>query len=172
MKLQFKVATENNIQAITELVNNAYRPTSTLKGWTHESDLISGERTNTEQIRSLFKAHSFVLLALINETLVSCVQVDIDGDCAQIGMLATNPKIQGLGYGKQMLEFAETFAKENFSVHRFVMKVLLIRKELLEFYFRRGYKATDTSYDYPIGAGVGQPKVNDLKVGMLEKMAG
>jgi N-acetylglutamate synthase-like GNAT family acetyltransferase len=171
MKLKFKVATENDILAITELVNNAYRPNSTLKGWTHESDLISGDRTNIEQIRSLFKAQSFLLLTLENDTLVSCVHLEIDGDFAYIGMLATNPQIQGLGYGKQMLEYAETFAKETFEVQRFVMKVLLIRKELLEFYLRRGYKVTDTTYDYPIGAGVGQPKVNNLKVGILEKVA-
>lgn len=171
MKLQLRVATLSDVQATSELVNNAYRPKSNLKGWTHESDLISGDRTGPDQIRSLFKAHSYVLLSLLNETVIACVHVEIEDDVAHIGMLATNPAIQGLGYGKQMLEFAETFSRKNFSVNKYLMKVLLARNELLEFYFRRGYKVTDTKYDYPIEAGVGQPMVNNLKVGVLEKVA-
>lgn len=171
MNLQFKTATIEDAQAITILVNRAYRPTGNVKGWTHESELISGERTNVEQVSSLFRDNSYVLVAVQNGSIVVCVHVEIHGLCAHVGMLATSPEIQGLGYGKEMLSYAEGFASKNFSVTKYVMNVLLARKELLAFYTRRGYITTGSTYEYPISAGVGSPKVTSLQVGVLEKMA-
>lgn len=171
MNLQFKTATIEDAQAVAILVNSAYRPTGDIKGWTHESELILGERTNIEQVCSLFRDNSYVLVAVENGNIVVCVHVEIHGLCAHIGMLATSPDIQGLGYGKQMLAYAENFASKNFSVTKYEMKVLSARKELLAFYIRRGYITTDTTYEYPISAGVGSPKVTNLQVGVLEKMA-
>lgn len=171
MNLQFKTATIEDAQAIAILVNSAYRPTGDIKGWTHESELISGERSNAKQVSSLVRDNSYVLVAVENGNIVACVHVEIHGLNAHIGMLATCPKIQGLGYGKEMLSYAENFASKNFSVTKYVMKVLLARKELLDFYIRRGYIKTDSTYDYPISAGVGSPKVTNLQVGVLEKVA-
>ncbi|NOU40247.1 MAG: GNAT family N-acetyltransferase [Methylotenera sp.] len=171
MKLQFKTASIEDAQAIAILVNSAYRPTCDKKGWTHESELISGERTNIEQVSSLFRDNSYVLVAVENANIVACVHVEIHGLCAHIGMLATSPELQGLGCGKQMLSYAEGFARENYSVSKYVMNVLLARKELLDFYIRRGYKTTASTYEYPVSAGVGSPKVTNLQVGVLEKMA-
>jgi hypothetical protein len=45
MNLQSKTASIEYAQAIAILVNSAYRPTYNKKGWTHVSELISGERT-------------------------------------------------------------------------------------------------------------------------------
>jgi len=171
MNLQFKTATINDAQAIAKLVNSAYRPTGDIKGWTHESELISGERTNIDQVCSLFRDNSYVLVAVENGNIVACVHVEIHGLNAHIGMLATSPEVQGLGYGKQMLSYAEDIASKNFSATKYVMKVLLARKELLAFYIRRGYITTGSTYEYPASAGVGSPKVTNLQVGVLEKVA-
>ncbi|HPH06685.1 MAG TPA: GNAT family N-acetyltransferase [Methylotenera sp.] len=171
MKLQFKTASIEDAQAIALLVNRAYRPNGDVKGWTHESELISGERTNVEQVSSLFGDNSYILVAVENGNIVACVYLEIHGLSAHIGMLATNPELQGLGCGKQMLFYAEEFASKNFSVTKYVMKVLLARKELLDFYTRRGYIATGSTFEYPVSAGVGSPKVTNLQVGILEKMA-
>ncbi|PPD47046.1 MAG: GNAT family N-acetyltransferase [Methylotenera sp.] len=171
MNLQFKTATIEDAQAVAILVNSAYRPTGDIKGWTHESELISGERTNVEQVSRLFRDNSYVLMAVENANIVACVHVEIHGLCAHIGMLATSPDMQGLGYGKQMLSYAEDFASKNFSVTKYVMKVLLARSELIAFYLRRGYILIEVTSDYPISSGVGSPKVDGLKVGVLEKIA-
>ena len=171
MNLQFKTASAKDAKAIVDLVNSAYRPTGDIKGWTHESELISGERTNVEQVSSLFRDNSYVLVAVENDNIVACVHLEIVALIALIGMLATSPDIQGLGYGKQMLSYAENFASKNFSVNKYEMKVLLARKELLAFYIRRGYITTGSTYEYPIFAGVGSPKVTNLQVGVLEKVA-
>lgn len=170
MNLQFKTASAKEAKAIVDLVNSAYRPTGDIKGWTHESELISGERTNVEQVSSLFRDNSYVLVAVENGNIVVCVHVEIHGLCAHIGMLATSPEVQGLGYGKQMLSYAENFASKNFAVKKYEMKVLLARKELLAFYIRRGYITTGSTYEYPTTAGVGFPKVTNLQVGVLEKV--
>ncbi|NOT66962.1 MAG: GNAT family N-acetyltransferase [Methylophilaceae bacterium] len=171
MNLQFKQATINDIQAIAELVNRAYRPTGDIKGWTHETNLISGERTNPEQIAGLFRTNSCILLAWDHEKMIACVHVEIADACAHIGMLATSTESQGLGYGKQMLAYVEAFASQHFSIEKFTMAVILERKELLAFYLRRGYIATEITHEYPLSAGVGFPKVTGLQVGVLEKIA-
>lgn len=171
MNLLFKTATIEDAQAIAVLVNSAYRPVGAIKGWTHESDLISGDRTNVEQVSSLFRDNSYILVAVESDNIVACVNIEIHGLSAHIGMLATSPKKQGLGYGKEMLSYAEEFASHNFSVTKYVMNVLLARKELLAFYIRRGYITTGSTYEYPVSTGVGSPKVTNLQVGVLEKMA-
>ena len=102
--------------------------------------------------------------------MVACVHVKIADGCAHIGMLATRTETQGLGYGKQMLAYAERFACQNFSIEKFTMAVILARKELLAFYQRRGYSTTEIRHEYPLSAGVGFPKVAGLQVGILEKI--
>lgn len=171
MNLHYKVATIEDAHAIASLVNRAYRPTDGVKGWTHESELVSGERANVEQVRSLFRDNSYLLVAVENENIVACVHIEIIALSAHIGLLATNPDLQGLGYGKLMLSYAEKFASKNYFVSKYEMKVLLARKELLAFYIRRGYITTGSTYEYPISDGVGSPKVTNLQVGVLEKMA-
>lgn len=154
---------------IAELVNKAYRPEANSRGWTHESDLVAGDRTSPEQVRQQISPHSPVLVAVRNHAIVACVQITHDAPDCWIGMLATHPSEQNSGMGKKMLMAAESYATAHFAPKRLMMSVLSSRAELLSFYQRRGYQLTGQTSDYPLEAGVGTPLMNDLRVLELSK---
>lgn len=62
MPLELRVAREADAKEIAALVNRAYRPSPQDAGWTHEANLVAGERTTTEQVLSLFHEQSTILL--------------------------------------------------------------------------------------------------------------
>ena len=168
--LNFRIAQMDDAGAIAQLVNEAYRPKTGDGGWTHESDLVSGNRTNTEQVESLIKQeNSVVLLGLHGTTVVACVHTEKDGTSANIGMLAVSPTLQGAGAGKEVLAFAEAYTAKNFGSENFAMVVVAERTELISFYLRRGYEKTGNMMEYPLGTGVGTPKFNTLKIEVLHK---
>ena len=167
---QFRKATTADVEAIAKLVNNAYRPNSGVSGWTHESDLVAGDRTDIPQIiKILSKKDSVVIVGLDGETIGACVHVEKDNRSSYIGMLAVDPCLQARGAGKNMLAYAEKYAHDNFNSEKFVMAVVSARHELISFYQRRGYQKTGETMEYPFNAGVGQPKLDNLKVEILEK---
>lgn len=168
---EFRVATAADAEAIACLVNRAYRPASAERGWTHEADLVAGERTSAMQVAGLLRPDSTVLLLLVGGKVAACVHVERSADVCGIGMLATEPKWQNRGLGKRMLEHAERFAVEVCAARRLRMSVLSSRPELLAFYERRGYAGTGEQAAYPVGAGVGIPRSETLHVLSLEKMA-
>lgn len=166
----FRTADSTDMDAIVQLVNRAYRPEAGISGWTHEADLVSGIRVSAGQVAAILaKQDSVILVGFKDSEVVACVHVEKHGNNSHIGMLAVNPLLQGTGFGKQMLAYAETYAREEFGAVTFVMFVLSLRNELIAFYQRRGYQKTGDITDYPLSAGVGIPKHADLKVEILEK---
>ncbi|MHB9103371.1 MAG: GNAT family N-acetyltransferase [Sulfuricella sp.] len=166
----FRTASKSDAEAIAQLVNKAYRPETGSAGWTHESDLVSGNRTSAGQVSEIMsKPDSVILVGLKDSEIVACVHVEKDGSNSHIGMLAVNPKLQGAGAGKQMLAHAERYVNESFGSEKFIMAVVSSRSELIAFYLRRGYQKTGTVQDYPLSAGIGTPKFSDLKTEALEK---
>jgi len=166
----FRAASKSDAEAIAQLVNKAYRPETGPAGWTHESNLVSGNRTSAGQVAEVMsKPDSVILVGLKGSDIVACVHVEKDGRNSHIGMLAVNPKLQGAGAGKQMLAHAERYANESFGSEKFIMAVVSSRSELIAFYLRRGYQKTGAVQDYPLSAGVGTPKFSDLKTEALEK---
>lgn len=166
----FRTASESDAEAISQLVNKAYRPESGASGWTHESNLVSGSRTSLAQVVEIMsKPDSVILVGLKDSQIVACVHVEKDGNNSHIGMLAVNPMLQGAGAGKQILEHAERFASASFGSEKFIMVVVSSRSELISFYLRRGYQKTGTIMDYPLSAGAGIPRHDGLKIEVMEK---
>lgn len=169
MPLELRVACEADAKEIVALVNRAYRPSPQDAGWTHEANLVAGNRTTTEQVLSLFHEQSTILLLCLGPEIVACVHVKGGQSCAYIGMLATNPTMQAQGLGKQMLFHAGAYATEHFEASVLKMSVLSSRPELLAFYERRGYVLTGEVEEYPLSASVGQPMVAGIHVLLLTK---
>ena len=166
----FRLATLSDIEAITQLVNAAYRTNSTSSAWTHEADLVSGDRINPEQLANiLLKPEIAVLVAVRNSHIVACVEIEKQSNVSYISMLAVTPDLQAIGIGKQTLAYAEHYAQLNFHAETFAMIVLSSRPELIAFYLRRGYQKTGKIMNYPLSAGVGIPKQSGLKLEVLEK---
>jgi len=164
-----RTAVHSEARHIAGLVNKAYRPDSGERGWTHESELVSGARTNAEQVAKLIDANGAILVACDGNAILGCVHIEPAGLACYIGMLATHPSHQNQGLGKQLLAAAEAFAITHYEAACYRMSVLSSRPELLAYYKRRGYQLTGTCSPYPVDAGVGQPRGLELQVLSLVK---
>ena len=166
----FRTANKLDAEEIAQLVNQAYRPEPDAAGWTHEADLVYGNRTSAGQVTEIIsKPDSLMLLGLNGSEIVACAHIEKDGSSSHIGMFAVNPALQGAGVGRQMLAYAEERANVVLGTKKFVMHVLSARTELIAFYLRRGYKKTGYVMNYTLLADAGKPKHDGLKVEVLEK---
>lgn len=154
-------AKRSDIPKLVELVNLAYRSG---QGWTNEATLVAGDRITAEQLKAIIDMPVTILMMLKNEQIIGCVQIEHQYDYGYIGMLTTHPELQNQGIGKALLQAAEQYLYEQFSVNTIKMSVLSARHELISFYQRQGYQLTTEVDEYPIAANVGQPILKDLKV--------
>lgn len=51
--MNIRFATHDDIPALHDLVERAYRGDSARQGWTHEADLLDGQRTDAEDRKSV-----------------------------------------------------------------------------------------------------------------------
>ena len=169
MKLVLVKAREQHIQEICDLVNMAYRGE---EGWTKETDFVGGERANLTEIQGYVSdPNAHLLICINNNEIISCICIEKNEGGAYIGLFAVHPKLQGTGLGKEILSQAEDYASTELKVKKYVMVVLSQRKELIEYYERRGYVRTGEKQEYPVHLNVGIPLKNDLMIEYLEKEA-
>lgn len=155
-------------QAISNLVNLTYRGET---GWTKETQIIQGDRTNRQEIEIILsKPNAHFLVVNYPQALAACIYVAKEQAHAYIGFFSVHPGLQGKGLGKHVLEQAETFAQRTMGVQKFVMFVVSQRPELIAFYERRGYLRTGRVEAYPLDLGIGVPKVSGLTIEYLEKI--
>lgn len=167
----FRAATAADIPAVVALVESAYRGESGRRGWTTESNLLDGQRTDAQDVgEAIGRADSLVLLAELDGVLVSCCHLEKQDGAAYFGMFAVDPARQTGGIGKQVIAEAERVARERWGVDRMRMTVIVQREELIAFYERRGYVRTGQSKPFPYGdARFGIPRRDDLRFEVLEK---
>lgn len=153
--------------ALTDLINAAYRG---VLGWTTESAIVGGDRTDVEAIKALIENDtSHLLVAMQGGKVLACVCVEEKGSHAYIGLLAVAPSCQNRGLGKKVLSLAEDYAMNQLHANLLVMVVISQRKELIEYYLRRGYSRTGNIEAYPLHLDVGVPVVEGLTIEALEK---
>ncbi|MDZ4262051.1 MAG: GNAT family N-acetyltransferase [Pseudomonadota bacterium] len=163
-------ATSSDAEQIAQLVNSAYRPKPGAAGWTHEADLVCGDRVNAAQVvDKIAKPDSAVLIGRKGSEIVACIHVEKVGDESHLGMFAVTPGLQGGGMGKQLLAYSERYAGTTFAAKKFVMLVISARSDLIAFYIRRGYRQTALVMEYPLLVNAGIPKCDGLQVIVLNK---
>jgi GNAT superfamily N-acetyltransferase len=167
-----RAASTADASTIADLVNSAYRPVAGQSGWTHESNIIAGDRTNTHQVLAKILQHdATIFIGLRAAAIVGCICVDKDGADCHLGMFAVAPALQGSGAGKQLLAHAERYAIEKFKAGTLKMRVISCRTELIDFYLRRGYQRGGPVMGYPCTAATGVPKHPALTIEWLKKPA-
>lgn len=147
--ITFRKAEITDAQNISDLVNSAYRGDSSKVGWTTEADLLGGQRTDKEKIQEMIenpKGH--FELALEDENILGCVYLSKDEKSLYFGMLTVNPVLQNKGTGKLLINRLEELARE-WGYHQIRMTVISVRKELIEYYERRGYQWTGKTEPFP-----------------------
>ncbi len=171
MNISYRLAQIYDVQPVVNLINSAYRGETSRAGWTTEADLLDGLRTTFEEILSLIQNEkAFFLLSFEKDQLIGCILVEIIEYKVRFGMFVTKPTLQGRGLGKQLLEQAEQHVKEKWNIFHFEMVVISCRKELLDYYERRGYLKTGRFLAFPFNPDLFQPKVPDLKLEIIEKI--
>lgn len=151
-RLLLRIADEDDIDAVVELLNLCYRGG---EGWTHEAGLISGARLNAADMQSMLngKKHFFFVfdnngLSADVGALIGCIVVQMDVETADhtahIEMVAVHPAVQNQGVGGEMLNAVEDFAAQHLRQGWMKMLVVEQRRELVDYYRRRGYELADT----------------------------
>jgi ribosomal protein S18 acetylase RimI-like enzyme len=137
-------ATANDIPALHALVERAYRGISAREGWTHEADLIAGDRTSQGELRAtLADPDSLTLVAQQGGALIGTVTVTrVPPDRCYLGMLGVDPQRQAGGIGRRLVAAAEEAARGTFGASIMEMTVIASRTELVDWYLRLGYGHT------------------------------
>ncbi|MEO9079510.1 MAG: GNAT family N-acetyltransferase, partial [Rhodanobacter sp.] len=139
--LEFRTAEMADVSAIVALVESAYRGESGLRGWTTESHLLDGRRTDEADVAGLIsRPHSRVLLVERDGRLKASCHVERQGGSGYFGMFAVDPSEQGNGLGKQVLAQAERIVRDEWHCGAMRMTVIVQREELIAWYGRRGYQ--------------------------------
>lgn len=169
-ELTITVATSEDIEPLEKLVNSAYRGESSKKGWTTEADLLGGIRTNKEVLGGMINRGDSIILKCTNveNELVGCVYLQTQEEKLYLGMLTVKPDIQAQGIGKRLLQAAEEYAQMQ-QCGAIKITVISLRKELIDWYERRGYKNTGEKKPFPSSdPRFGLPK-QELEFIVMEK---
>jgi predicted N-acetyltransferase YhbS len=170
--MNFDRATVGDIEALHALVESAYRGDSARRGWTHEADLLGGQRTDAEALREIIAAdNQVILLAKDRNCTTGCVQLSRVGDgLAYLGLLTVDPDLQTGGLGKQLLAESERFVRDHWQTKAIEMTVIRQRMDLIAYYERRGYVRTGELRPFPHGdSRFGLPKSPELEFAVLRK---
>ena len=170
--MDIRPATLADISGLHRLVERAYRGDSARKGWTHEADLLGGQRTDVEALSDIIADPAQrILLAIRADGLVGCVQVSQkNADTAYLGLLSVDPNVQAGGLGKALIDAAERAAQIEFSASKMEMTVIRQRSELIAYYERRGYALTGEERPFPHDdERFGVPVTHELSFVVLAK---
>lgn len=168
----FRPAGLDDVEALHGLVTSAYRGDSARLGWTHEADLLDGQRTDVEALSEVIAdADKVILLAHHGGVLIGCVMLARQDDgSAYLGMLSVDPVRQASGLGRLLLAAAETEAAARYQADRIEMTVIRQRPELIAWYERRGYALTGATAEFPLDdERFGLPRRRDLQFVVLSK---
>ncbi len=166
------IAEQGDIPALHALVESAYRGESAKRGWTHEADLLDGQRTDQEALRAIIDDDDQRIMVVRNErSITGCVQVAKAGDnLAYLGLLTVNPDIQAQGLGKKLMATAELYTRDIWDAKAIEMTVIRQRSDLIAYYERRGYALTGETRAFPLDdPEFGLPKTRELEFVVLKK---
>lgn len=172
-EIAIRAAQTDDIPALHALIESAYRGDAARAGWTHEADLLGGQRIDLEGLADILAdPDQYLLIATrADGTAAGCVEVtDKTPGLAYLGMLSVTPHGQAQGLGKRLISAAEQFARDQLGAARMEMTVIRQRSELISYYIRRGYQPTGEERPFPYGdARFGAPRTDDLAFVVLAR---
>lgn len=172
------LATRADLDDLAAMVNGAYRGETARRGWTHEADLLGGQRTDARALADELDAPDPGIILLLREAaagpILGCVLMQRVRDAAErplchLAMLTVRPERQGAGLGALLIGEVERRAR-GLGCVAVEMTVLQGRADLIAFYRRRGYAPTGRTRPFPYGEPrFGLPHRDDLQFVVLEK---
>jgi ribosomal protein S18 acetylase RimI-like enzyme len=162
-------ATIEDVTALNNLINSAYRGESSKKGWTTEANILEGKRTTEEELIAIIQDQKNTILKYSeNNEIIGCVLLKQKEDELYLGMLTVSPELQNSGIGKKLMQQAEIFAL-NLGLSKIVMTVISVREELISWYKRHGFVDTGLREPFPVSEVFNQTATEPLEFIVLEK---
>jgi len=133
--VHFRFAEKKDSAFITRVINSAFRRA--------ESFFIDRDRIDETTVLKLMQTGQF-LTAAQNDEILGCVYLEARGERSYLGLLSVDPSRQRSGLGSMLMDAAEKQCREN--GYKFMdLQIVNLRKELPDFYRRRGYVETGTA---------------------------
>ncbi len=147
-----RAARVGDLYLLHPMIERAYRGDSARAGWTHEADLLEGERTSLDVLEGIVAdPMQRLLVAIRDKRPIGCVAIsNRGGGLAYLGQLCVEPTLQAGGLGRRLIGAAEGTAAAVFKATRIEMTVIDSRIELIDYYVRRGYRPTAERRDFPL----------------------
>lgn len=140
--LRFEPAVSTDAAALAGLVVRAYGSTDT---WTSESWLAGHVRISESGVLAKIADRDVVFLVgrdSDGRIVACCTLTRSPGEPPELGLFAVEPALQASGLGRVVLQEAERVARTRLGATAIAMRVLSNRRELLDWYRRRGYVPT------------------------------
>ena len=131
---RIRLAQSADVEALSALINIAFRV---------EQPFIEGDRINPDGVREYMRKGNF-LLAEASLGLAGCVYVEVRGNHGYLGLLGVEPRSQGTGLGRKLMDAAEDFFR-NANCVAIDLRIVSAREPLPGFYRHLGYVETGTA---------------------------
>lgn len=158
--LSFRKATPADVLSVLALVRSAYRGDASRAGWTTEADLVTDDRIDENGLlQKINEPNGKILVARAASSssantqedappppLLACCEIlrhPEPAKVAYLGLFSVSPTLQNGGIGKRVLAEAERWAREEMGAEVMEMQVLWMRRELIAYYERRGYRVIE-----------------------------
>ena len=139
--LRIRPCQKADAEAFAACVNAAYRcDAGFARSWTSEKHLVDGERITAAEVEKKMADSKERLFVAESENAIvgTFAIVPEDETSAHISLLSVHPEFQRHGFGRALIWHAE----QNANVSFLLLCVFEKRRELVEYYERRGYVRT------------------------------
>lgn len=144
-----KLAVTNDAEELAALINSVYRGENSKKGWTTEADFLGGIRITPQKIAEIISGKNDIIIkAIYNNGLIGCVHLENTGKYSYFGMLSIDVNYQAKGAAKILMNECERITKNEWGLNEIRLKVISRRRELIEYYERRGFLITGEKEEF------------------------
>ncbi len=169
---EWSFAHADEVEGLAGLVNDAYRATGSVKGWTSEAHLLGGQRIDGDMLREILaRDDSRILQAHLAGALCGCIHLERAPAGVDLGLFAIRPERQGRGLGRSVIAHAEQWALTHWGARHAGITVIDLRRDLVAWYRRMGYDFTGERRAFPYGdERFGIAKRSDLAFAVMRKV--
>ena len=132
--ISLRFAQSVDVEPLARLINAAFIV---------ERPFIEGDRIDPRGVRAYLERGKF-LVAEDSHGLAGCVYVELRGERGYLGLLGVEPRRQGTGLGRTLMEAAENYLRAA-HCRAIDLRIISPRRPLPAFYAHLGYTETGTA---------------------------
>lgn len=190
--LSFSVAGPSDAHRLRELLHAAFRADDSRPDWTADVEMNRRFTINMDDlVAKLNDPETVYLMATVSSSdmgqgrdqdkdreMIACIgitKVSLVKDrpapiaAARLSNLAIDPRLHRAGLGARVLAHAETFSRDVLGLRVLSLNALSTRRELIEWYLRRGFRKTGEVVPFPVREIDGLVLPEDLGFVEMEK---